>query len=96
MLAEEEGFEPSIQYKLYTGFRVRRIRPLCHPSACRSRYSSSTAHADWQSPLFRVAQGIQGCFGAVHIHRLQLMVKVVARSKARFFQPCNHLPGLFG
>ena len=32
VLAEREGFEPSIRQKAYTGFRVRRIRPLCHLS----------------------------------------------------------------
>ena len=30
ILAEKEGFEPSIRQKPYTGFRVQRIRPLCH------------------------------------------------------------------
>ena len=32
VLAEREGFEPSIRQKPYTGFRVQRIRPLCHLS----------------------------------------------------------------
>ena len=34
-LAEKEGFEPSIRQKPYTGFRVQRIRPLCHFSGCQ-------------------------------------------------------------
>ena len=34
-LAEKEGFEPSIRQKPYTGFRVQRIRPLCHFSVCK-------------------------------------------------------------
>ena len=32
-MAEQEGFEPSVQQKLYAGFRIRCIRPLCHRSA---------------------------------------------------------------
>ena len=32
LLAEKEGFEPSVQLKLYAGFRIRCIRPLCHLS----------------------------------------------------------------
>jgi hypothetical protein len=32
-VAEQEGFEPSVQQKLYAGFRIRCIRPLCHRSA---------------------------------------------------------------
>ena len=31
--AEGEGFEPSIRLTTDNGFRDRRIRPLCHPSA---------------------------------------------------------------
>ena len=31
-MAEKEGFEPSVQYELYAGFRIRCIRPLCHLS----------------------------------------------------------------
>src|SRR6266508_2969318 len=31
--AEGEGFEPSSDPKARNGFRDRRIRPLCHPSA---------------------------------------------------------------
>ena len=31
MLAERAGFEPAIPIR-YTGFRDRRIRPLCHLS----------------------------------------------------------------
>ncbi len=33
--AEGEGFEPSIRLTTDNGFRDRRIRPLCHPSASR-------------------------------------------------------------
>ena len=36
--AEGEGFEPSIRLTTDNGFRDRRIRPLCHPSA-RARRS---------------------------------------------------------
>ena len=32
-LAEGEGFEPSSDLTARNGFRDRRIRPLCHPSA---------------------------------------------------------------
>ena len=32
MMAEREGFEPSVQENLYAGFRIRCIRPLCHLS----------------------------------------------------------------
>ncbi len=35
VLAEKEGFEPSIQEILYAGFRIRCIRPLCHLSAVK-------------------------------------------------------------
>jgi len=31
--AEGEGFEPSTSLTTRNGFRDRRIRPLCHPSA---------------------------------------------------------------
>ena len=31
-LAEVEGFKPPIRGKAYTGFRVQRIRSLCHTS----------------------------------------------------------------
>jgi hypothetical protein len=31
-LAEREGFEPSIQVKLYNGLANRRLQPLGHPS----------------------------------------------------------------
>jgi hypothetical protein len=31
--AEGEGFEPSTDGTAGNGFRDRRIRPLCHPSA---------------------------------------------------------------
>ena len=35
--AEGEGFEPSSDPKARNGFRDRRIRPLCHPSATLHR-----------------------------------------------------------
>ena len=37
-LAEKEGFEPSVQSKLYAGFRIRCIRPLCHLSVSNPRF----------------------------------------------------------
>ena len=36
--AEGEGFEPSIRLTTDNGFRDRRIRPLCHPSAAGAWY----------------------------------------------------------
>ena len=44
VLAEKEGFEPSIQEILYAGFRIRCIRPLCHLSKV-DLYSSSKPSA---------------------------------------------------
>ena len=32
--AEREGFEPSMDGTAHTGFRDRRIQPLCHLSGC--------------------------------------------------------------
>ena len=37
VLAEREGFEPSVQENLYAGFRIRCIRPLCHLSCAGSK-----------------------------------------------------------
>ena len=34
-LAEREGFEPSMDETAHTGFRDRRIQPLCHLSGLR-------------------------------------------------------------
>jgi hypothetical protein len=31
-MAEREGFEPSMDETAHTGFRDRRIQPLCHLS----------------------------------------------------------------
>lgn len=36
-LAEVEGFKPPIRKRAYTGFRVRRIRSLCHTSKSESK-----------------------------------------------------------
>src|SRR5262249_44163199 len=36
--AEGEGFEPSSDETARNGFRDRRIRPLCHPSAVQQGY----------------------------------------------------------
>ena len=44
MLAEGVGFEPPIPGRAYTGFRVRRIRPLCHPSASREKMDCICAY----------------------------------------------------
>ena len=37
LLAEEEGFKPPIPRKEYTGFRVQRIRSLCHSSLTHAK-----------------------------------------------------------
>ena len=41
--AEGEGFEPSIRLTTDNGFRDRRIRPLCHPSAGGRRTAAGAA-----------------------------------------------------
>src|SRR5712671_3940668 len=44
--AEGEGFEPSIRLTTDNGFRDRRIRPLCHPSAGGRRTAAGAALAE--------------------------------------------------
>ncbi len=36
---EREGFEPSMDETAHTGFRDRRIQPLCHLSRCEGKAS---------------------------------------------------------
>ena len=55
VVAEKEGFEPSVQLKLYAGFRIRCIRPLCHLSAVKPRILAGDRRCIFQA--FRCDNG---------------------------------------
>jgi hypothetical protein len=57
--AEGEGFEPSSDETARNGFRDRRIRPLCHPSAGRDDWGRLAArNCNRDAPAFAAGAGL--------------------------------------
>src|SRR4030095_11994878 len=62
VLAEGVGFEPTVRKNPYTGFRIRRIRPLCHPSGVLSQRRAANYSGARPLDRFRpVAPAMYGC-----------------------------------
>src|SRR6516165_5206927 len=58
--AEGEGFEPSTDGTAGNGFRDRRIRPLCHPSARATAYRASVKGFIYDSRARRSGRVAEG------------------------------------